>query len=64
MSKRLEYSYDVIGDVLTIDGIRYAADIFRGLGILPVGTWVRIVDRPGDGTLTLESSGPPDGTPT
>lgn len=50
----LSVSFDPWSDVLTVEGIRYAGELFRALAVLPVGTTVRIVDRQG-GVLTLET---------
>jgi hypothetical protein len=51
----LKIDYDFETDVVTIEGIRYAGGLFRGLGIggLEPGTALRIVNRD-DGVLTVE----------
>jgi hypothetical protein len=48
----LRFEYDPFADVLTIEGVKYAGEVFRGLGLTPPGKWVRIVDRR-DGVVTL-----------
>jgi hypothetical protein len=48
----LSYSYDEDNDVLTIEGVKYAGDIFRTLGLAPVGTTIRIEGRE-DGVVAV-----------
>ena len=49
----LQFSYDEARDVLTIEGIRYSGELFRGIGLeTPVGAWIQIVKRE-DGVVTL-----------
>ena len=49
-------AYHPDSDVLTINGVHYAAEVFRSLGVLPVGSLVRIENREG-GVLTLYKVG-------
>lgn len=48
----LSISYDRTSDVLMIDGVRYAGDLFRTMGIGPTGRPI-IVTRKEDGVVTL-----------
>lgn len=48
----LQFEYDIVDDVLTIEGVRYSGELFRGLGALDVGGLFQIQDRK-DGVLTL-----------
>lgn len=51
----LSFSYDPYSDVATIEGVRYAGDMFRDLGWrLPVGKRLRLVGRK-DGTIILRT---------
>jgi hypothetical protein len=61
MDKPLQFSYDQAKDVITIEGIKYAGDLFRGLGFgLQHGQLFRVVSRDA-GVLTLQS--PPSNAP-
>lgn len=51
---KLDIEYDTYSDVLTIDGVKYRGEIFRTLGIAPLGTWIRINERNKYGTITLQ----------
>lgn len=52
----LPFEYDPVTDVLTIDGTKYSAEIFRafgtGLKAFEIGARVELVQRE-DGSLTL-----------
>lgn len=51
----LQFSYDDAADALTVEGIRYAGDMFRMLGgMMPVGEKFEIVART-NGVLTVKS---------
>ena len=53
--KDLSAAISVDGDVVTIYGIKYSGDLFRGLGLeTPVGKAFRIVKRE-DGVVTIET---------
>jgi len=57
----LNYSYDPGTDVMTIEGIRYSGDVFRGLGFkqaIPIGSRIFIEDRH-DGVVVLRSEKEP-----
>lgn len=56
LAQPLRLGYDKRTDVLTIEGVRYHGDLFRGLGIgpTPVGRWLRIVKVEADGVVTIE----------
>lgn len=49
---KLNFSYDEVTDVIEIEGVKYCGEYFRNLGVLPLGTNVRIVSRE-DGVLTV-----------
>ena len=53
----LSILFDPISDVVTIEGTRYAAALFRSLSILPLSSWVRLLAR-ADGNLTLAAAPP------
>ena len=46
-------SYDPVADVATIHGVKYSGELFRHLGLGPVGSAIRIVSRD-DGVVTLK----------
>jgi len=48
----LAYSYDRVADVMTIEGVKYSGELLRQLGVIPVGSLIRVVGRQ-DGVLTL-----------
>jgi hypothetical protein len=52
----LNFSYDERTDSITIEGVKYHGDLFRKLGIAPVGSLIEIVARE-DGVLTLKLHG-------
>lgn len=56
-SSALSVEYDPLADVLTIEGVKYSAMIFRELGFLELGRWYKIVAR-NDGTLTITVAPP------
>lgn len=41
------------GRVITIFGVRYDIELFRHLGIGPIGSRIELINRTGDGTVTL-----------
>lgn len=45
MSIKLEY--DGASDTLTIEGVKYAGDVFRSFAVMKLGTWMRIESRTG-----------------
>jgi hypothetical protein len=50
----MQFAYDPVDDVLTIEGIRYSGDLFRYFALeTPPGRWIRILKRE-DGRITLE----------
>jgi hypothetical protein len=52
--KKLRFEWDGPTDTVTIEGIKYAAQLFRDLGgILPVGRMFTVVERQ-DGVLTIQ----------
>lgn len=54
MKKALDFSYDAPNDIMTIEGIRYAGEMFREFGLGPnPGKWLRIISIE-DGVLTVE----------
>lgn len=48
----LKIEQDEDRDLVTIEGIRYSRELFRSLGIAPVGAVLRIESRE-DGVLTV-----------
>jgi len=44
-------------DVVVIEGVRYACELFRGIGVFPVGRLIRIVARDDD-VLTIHQYAP------
>lgn len=55
--KQLQIHYDGRDgvDVVTIEGMKYSADLFRQLGgLMPSGQAFRLVRREEDGTIWLE----------
>jgi hypothetical protein len=52
-------SYDDQAQCFEIFGVRYAVDLFRNLGIGPVGATFRIMARE-DGVVTLQTVASPD----
>lgn len=51
----LEFSYDKVNDILTIEGVRYAGSLFRdwgGIHPTPNNEWLKIVSRE-DGVLVM-----------
>jgi hypothetical protein len=52
MEPNLKVSDD--GRTVKIFGIRYDIELFRHLGIAPIGSRIEIIERPGDGTVTLQ----------
>ena len=58
----LSYDYDYLNDVMTIEGIRYSGDVFRGLGLekqIPVGSRI-FLDGRRDGVIWLRHELPKD----
>lgn len=55
----MKIEYDTQTDVLTIEGVKYAGDVFRNLGIAPLGAIFRLVNRREDGVITLSVLGYP-----
>lgn len=51
---QLVHRYSQANDVLEVEGVRYAGELFRGLGVLPLNTFVKLVARE-DGVLTLQT---------
>lgn len=49
----MKIEYDTENDVLVIEGVKYAADVFRTLGIAPVGALFRLIERREDGVIAL-----------
>lgn len=49
----LAYDYDQRNDILTIEGMKYAGDVFRSMGFVPVGAVFRVEGRK-DGVITLK----------
>lgn len=49
----LAVSFDPDTDCLTVEGVKYSGDLFRGLALWPVDQRLRIVKRE-DGVVTLE----------
>jgi hypothetical protein len=56
-ARSLAIAYDATTDVVTIEGIRYAGELFRGIGIGPTERWFKIVKRE-DGLVTLTVAAP------
>jgi hypothetical protein len=52
-------AYDPTADTITIYGVKYAMELFKHLGIGPVGRWLRVIKRE-DGVITLEQKEEPD----
>ena len=48
----LAYQYDQDTDVITIEGVKYAGEVFRTLSFAPIGTKLQIEGREG-GTVTV-----------
>ena len=55
MPEPLRIEYDFIGDVLTIEGVRYSGDLFRSFGLTPTreGFLYTIINRQ-DGVVTIQ----------
>lgn len=51
---QLRVRYDQGDDVLTAEDVRYAGELFRGLGLLPLNTFVKLRARE-DGVLTVQA---------
>ncbi len=55
-TKPLDFKYDSILDVLTVEGMKYSGDFFRAMATYgPSIKPFRIVERTGDGVVVLES---------
>ncbi len=52
-------SYDDEGQWFEIFGVRYAVDLFRGLGVGPIGATFKVIARE-DGVITLQTVAPAD----
>lgn len=52
-SADLLIDYDRESDVVRVNGVPYAGDLFRAFGLSPPGTWLRIEGRRADGALTV-----------
>jgi hypothetical protein len=52
----LQVDYDPRSDIITIDGVRYSAEIFRTLALCEPGTWLRFDSRK-DGVVSLFTPG-------
>ena len=52
----LEFSYDAVRDILTVEGVQYDGNLFRALGTkgLAVGETLKIVNRSADGVISLQ----------
>lgn len=60
ITPRLQYAYDRANDLLTVEGVTYAGEVFRQLGALaPLDTPLKIMSR-GDGVITLVLMEPTD----
>lgn len=59
---QLTLRYDFTDDVLTIGGIRYAGEMMRMFGKMPVGSVLELVARD-DGVITLKVLNGPDVKP-
>lgn len=57
-TETLNFSYNEDADVITIEEIKYAGDLFRGMALFPVNTKFRIVERCSSGVLTVEQLEP------
>lgn len=55
--EQLRIDYDKYTDVLTVDGIRYSAELFRIFAFCKQGTWLRLEKRQ-DGVVTVSTPGP------
>jgi hypothetical protein len=57
----LAYDYDEERDVITIEGLHYAGDLFREFGrAMPLETPLKITERTADGVLCLTQIEPGD----
>jgi hypothetical protein len=62
--KALDYNYDALKDVITIEGINYSGEIFRlWAKELPLGVWFKIIRRD-NGKITIEHSRHPESVVT
>ena len=52
---KLNYKYDDLKDILTIEGIKYSGEFFRALAVggLAVGKHLKIIERK-DSTFTIQ----------
>lgn len=56
----LEMSYDEASDILTIEGIRYAGELFRQFGkVMPLNTPLKLLSRD-NGVLVVAQMEPGD----
>jgi hypothetical protein len=51
--KPLQFSYDAIRDVLTIEGVQYSGGLFREFGLGPLNRPLKIIKRE-DGLVTVQ----------
>lgn len=52
-SADLLIDYDRSTDIVRINGVQYAGELFRALGFGSPGTWLRIEERRADGVMTV-----------
>lgn len=56
----LAIDYDGVSDIVTIEGIRYAGELFRQFGsVMPLNTPLKIIERT-DGVLAIAQMEPGD----
>lgn len=58
-ARPLEIEVDNVRDEISIEGIRYAGEVFRGMAWLPVGAVLKIVQRE-DGVVAMHWVGKND----
>jgi len=42
-------------DCVEICGVRFACALFEGIGLAPVGEWMRVMERRDDGVVTVRT---------
>ncbi len=52
----LRVEYDELRDEVEIEGVRYAGDVFRYMGLAPVGSHLQIIGR-ADGVVSIKTFG-------
>ena len=52
-TKPLQFEYDEQRDIITIEGVKYAGDVFRTLGLGEIGTYYKLEERRGDGLIVI-----------